>query len=265
MPSKSRKKLKGQARKAKAKSNATLVIINSVGQNKLNVIDDRGRIGIVTPRNSTFCNHGGLPYDMPTVCVQFITAFYKSIIQLSYTGEANVAIRGLDALQIAFEKFPEAVTNENYRWIMKKNMISNGVASLLGPSWYMALSCAAAIMVIDSYDPSSPISPGNIDERHAKHYLTCMDIICGCHHSMVKYFVKQIPCKCLDELYSQDKANCPKISACTNCKMREERRNMFVCTGCERTIYCSKACQLEDVPTHKESCKAWQNGRYTCL
>ena len=42
MPSKSRKKIKGQARKANAKSNAALVIINSVGQNQWNVIDYRG-------------------------------------------------------------------------------------------------------------------------------------------------------------------------------------------------------------------------------
>ena len=200
---------------------------------------------------------------MPTVCVQFITAFYKSVIQLSNTGEANLTLRGSDALQIAFKKFPEAATNENYREIIKKNMISNGVASLLGPSWYMALSCAAAIMAIDSYDPLNPIPPGNLDERDAKYYLKCMDIICGCHHSLVKYFVNQIPCKCLDELYSQDKANHPKISACMNCKVRGERREMFVCTGCERTIYCSKACQIEYVPNHKEKCKVWQNGGYT--
>ena len=282
MPSKSRKKIKGQARKAKAKSDAALVIINSDRQNQWNVIDNRGRIGAfeLTPKSNTiFCDHGGLLYNMPTVCVQFITTFYTSVIQSANAAEAsaalqhanneypNATLRGINALVLAYNECAAACTNQYCRNIVKKNLIRNGVSSLLpgnGPKHLqMAVSCAAALMTIDSYDPSSPTPGGNIDERNTKKYLTTLDIISGCHHSLVKFYVNQIPCKCLDAVYSQDKANRPKSSACSNCKMRGERRDMFICTGCERIIYCSKACQLKHVPIHKERCIVWQNGGYT--
>jgi len=116
--------------------------------------------------------------------------------------------------------------------------------------------------LIDSYNPLSPIPYGNFDQRDAKKMVRSMDILNGCQRSLVKFFVDQIPCKCLDELYTQVKSTTPKIGSCRNCRQIKLRSSLYICTGCERIQYCSRACQLADVSQHKDSCKAWQTGNF---
>ena len=66
----------------------------------------------------------------------------------------------------------------------------------------IALGCASFVLFIDSYNSSNPTPAGRLDERDAKTLLRNIDIINGCKRSLVKYFANQIPCKCLDELYT---------------------------------------------------------------
>ena len=71
MPAKSRKKMKGQARKAKAKvaaakSNTPVNNNNAPHQTNSFTIDD-GTL-ITTPNNSIFCNHGTQVNKVPDVC-----------------------------------------------------------------------------------------------------------------------------------------------------------------------------------------------------
>lgn len=152
--------------------------------------------------------------------------------------------------------------NETYRQVLKKNFVSNGASSLLqlskNPNSTVSLGFAFASMVIDSYNPSISTTFRSIDKHDAKIYLTKIDMLNGCERSLVKYFANQIPCKCLDEIHSQMKSAIPKIGSCISCKQRKERTSMFICTGCERIQYCSKACQIAHVPKHKDFCKMWQ-------
>jgi len=113
-------------------------------------------------------------------------------------------------------------------------------------------------MIIDSYVPSSPIPSGDLDDRDAKVWLRNLDILGGCQRSLVKHFVNSSSCNCLDEIYSQMKSTTPKMGHCFRCKQTKERSELFICTGCERMQYCSKACQLAHVPNHKDLCKQWQ-------
>jgi len=148
---------------------------------------------------------------------------------------------------------------------VKKNLVSNVVSYLLGESKgprNVPLACAVTLMLIDSYDPSSPVSAGTFDARDAKNHLRNMDIISGCTRSLVKYFVKQTPCNCLDELYAEIKSTTPKMGKCWGCKQKKERSELFICTGCERMQYCSKACQIARVPEHKHDCKRVQVGYF---
>jgi hypothetical protein len=243
MPSSSRKRNKGQERKAKAKEAAAAAHIYA---------------------GSKECSHMEIN---PTgksddkLCSDFLLTFFRSMVSnKTHTTSAAAML----ALNIAYRKFPEAVNEYNLNQV-KKNILSNGVNDLLRgeTSRQFARGCAAALMAIDSYSPLSDVPLCRLDERDAKVLMRNMDIMNGCYHSLVKFYVNRIPCNCLDDLYAKIRSTTPKMGVCPNCKHTKERNSMFTCTGCERVQYCSKTCQLEHVPLHKENCKIWQSGKFT--
>ena len=263
MPSKSRKKMKGQARKARAKAAAA----NNTASNVTNRIGS-GDTSLQSLPNTSLCYHGLIKTN--NTIMNFITIFFDIIIDntsILNTPGASVTLTA-DALSEAYNKFPQALNNKNNREIIKKNFISTGVSYLLGmlgpesqnpdTSAGMTRSCAAALMMIDSYVPSSPVPAGNLDDRDATQMLRDFDILNGCYRSLVKYFVIRTPCNCLDELYAQVKSTTPKVGKCMGCNQMKERAELYICTGCERYMYCSKACQIAHIPNHKEHCKVWQ-------
>ena len=220
MPSKSRKKIKGQVRKAKA---AAASMTNDVSEQRVG-INRRSTISAIT---TTSCDHGREEFEL--VCKQFTATFY-----LSYSYMVNMEFRQVNiALKAAYDKFPEAVNSNTNREMLKKNFICNGVNSLLGTMKHsigkdlnISFGSAEALMYIDSYSPSSPVPHGTIDRRDAKHFLRNMDVSNGCKRSLIKYFMKQIPCNCLDELYSQVKSITPKMTVCPGCKQRKEKERV---------------------------------------
>lgn len=260
MPSSSRKRNKGQARKAKAA--ATGKLNNNPVQQQVNFVGgstvfNNGRSIFEIPNHSNSrCYHGQVKHT-PKVCVQFIAAFFHSYLENNAKPESmNTLVNG--ALKTAYDKFPEVITNKNYLEIIKKSMISNGVSSLQEGTPEMSLTIVSALLLIDSYTPSCPARPGTFICPDPKKMLRSKDILNGCRRSLVKFFVNQIPCNCLDDLYDRVKSTTPKMSLCPGCQQRKERKSMLVCTGCERVQYCSKACQLAFVPKHKQKCKRWR-------
>ena len=258
MPSKSRKKIKGQARKAnKAKAAAANNVERQYATNSI------GREQTL-PNNTHICKHGLEESNTTSFeCNNFIDTFFQFFSEniLRLTNPGSTAKLTADALSEAYNKFPEAVNNESNREIVKKNLVYNGVSSLLGISGQsiMASSCAIALLYIDSYDPSCPIPSGQPDDRDAKVWVRNLDILSGCcQRSLVKFFVNSSPCNCLDEVYAQIKSTTPKMGKCMGCNQIFERTAIFICTGCERVTYCSKPCQIANVPKHKLLCKLWQ-------
>lgn len=240
--------MKGRARKAKSKAGAGGTSDNTyvdIEGDSMEIITSH----VPNPNNSN-CTHGAVL--LPDVCIQFMTSFFKS-----FTVDINLH-KIKSALKDASDKFPDAVNNDTNREIFKKTLVCNGVLSLLQTRWADSFGCAAAFMYIDSYASSSLMSPGVIDQRDAKVLMTNLDIISGCRRSLVKFYVNRIPCKCLDELYSRVRSTTTKMGICSNCKETKARSSLYLCTGCERIDYCSKACQLADVPNHKKFCKGWQ-------
>ena len=262
MPSKSRKKIKGQARKAKAKAAAAAAASSNNPEPEQ----------IYTPINN--CNHI-VPCNSSlgdeALVKSFVVSFFNSFLS-ECSGDYNiVAINAATrALKNTHNKFPEAMNNKNNRDSMKNTIIATGVERLVENFFsnefhdtsLFTVGCAVALMLFDSYDPSSPIPTGTFDDRDAKDYLTNIDVMNGCQRSLVKFFMKRVPCNCLDEMYAQLKITTPKMGDCINCHKRIERSKQHICTGCKRVMYCSKACQLAHVPSHKDECKRWQNGDY---
>lgn len=239
MPSSSRKRNKGQARKAKSKANLTAVV--------------EWR----QPNNSV-CNHGIVYTHHP--CGQFIDTFFQSFTRILGDKRSvhDIGLSSVGALDIAYNKFPEAVNNNCNREIIKKSIIGNGAAYVLHNNQFMSLGCAAALLIVDSYAPSSTIQRRSFDDRDAKTFLRNSDTLNGCKRSLIKYFMNQIPCKCLDESYAKIKLLTPKIGVCIGCGRREDRNSLYMCTGCERVMYCNKACQIAHVDEHKQDCKRYQ-------
>lgn len=241
MPS-SRKRSKGQARKAKAKAAADSI---------QRYHEDR----IAT--ESILCKHGITKTD--DICSQFIDTFCRTFVESMSmkrsTNHHSITTLTIHSMETAHNKFPLAVNNNESREITKKNFISNGASYLLRMNGtrtdstleIMSISCATALMMIDSYDSSSPLPPGSFDDRDAKIMLKNIDILNGCKRSLFKYFANQTPCNCLDESYALVKSTIPKMGSC-------------ICTECERRQYCSKACQLAHVPKHKDECRMWRSG-----
>ncbi len=80
-------------------------------------------------------------------------------------------------------------------------------------------------------------------------------------HTLVAYFRKRIPCKCLDEKYKEVKS-ITKMSVCMNpeCSLpgrKVERKGMLHCIRCRQRYYCSRECQEAAWPMHKEFCNQY--------
>lgn len=75
---------------------------------------------------------------------------------------------------------------------------------------------------------------------------------CLLESDTIKFFMKNIPCKCLKKKYKQVKSEI-KTGRCMNCKVVKERKLLFLCERCEYSHYCSVECQEAEYPEHKDS------------
>jgi len=124
----SRKRSKGQARKAKAKANANIV-----------------------------CYHGTQSKDcLPLLSVKFIKAFLRSLQSFAVSTHYSVVQGANLAVKSAHAQFPEALNNEMHRDVIKKALISEATSILNdNEKAVIVTGFAAALMVVDSYNLSS--------------------------------------------------------------------------------------------------------------
>ena len=84
--------------------------------------------------------------------------------------------------------------------------------------------------------------------------------LCSCdEHTLVSFFRKRIPCKCLDEKYKEVKS-VKKMGSCSNpdCSLpgrKVERNQILLCAQCNQLGYCSRACQKAHWKEHKKICR----------
>lgn len=76
-------------------------------------------------------------------------------------------------------------------------------------------------------------------------------------HTLVSFFRNRIPCNCLDDKY-KDVKNITKLGICSNIGCSKgnmvPRSTMLYCTRCCNKYYCSRECQVDHWPHHKEEC-----------
>ena len=88
-------------------------------------------------------------------------------------------------------------------------------------------------------------------------YARLHELLHSDDHTLVSFVRNRIPCRCLEDKYNQVKPM-PKMGRCCNieCALPDRiKAEMFLCTACRMTYYCSKKCQKADWPQHKEACK----------
>mmetsp|Transcript_38709 Transcript_38709/g.43583 ORF Transcript_38709/g.43583 Transcript_38709/m.43583 type:complete len:118 (+) Transcript_38709:1-354(+) len=74
---------------------------------------------------------------------------------------------------------------------------------------------------------------------------------------IIKCLAREIPCNCMDS--EKVKAReMDKTNPCRGCHNHFHKTSLFFCSGCQSVQYCSKACQVDAWPNHRDSCKTKQ-------
>ena len=79
-------------------------------------------------------------------------------------------------------------------------------------------------------------------------------------HTIVSFFRKRVPCKCLDRRYKEVKS-IVKMGRCSNssCPLPDgqvECSKLKYCSKCFTACFCSRGCQVAAWPSHKKHCEA---------
>ena len=72
----------------------------------------------------------------------------------------------------------------------------------------------------------------------------------------LKFYRKRIMCKCLKKMHLEARKSTPKMGNCCGCGKEMERVLLSVCSRCMVMHYCTRECQIADLPGHRKECDA---------
>ena len=249
----SRKRNKGKERKAKKAEQKVERIENEKmvvhkrwqgwarGENML----DNGSI-------ITQCNHGCalmIPHDNNHPVSSFIDAF-------SMNRFLEPVKHISDNLRDTFNTYPEVWNDDSHRKMARGSLLRIGTNMILGkvPLSGMPKDIAYAVVVLENYDGSGVIDSTFNSFAVASKYR---DLRCGESFSVrdeLKIYRKRITCSCLKKMHLEVRKTFPKLGICKNCQQEKDRTLLSVCSKCRVSQYCSRECQFEDWPRHKNFC-----------
>jgi hypothetical protein len=262
----SRKKAKGQARKAaKAKNKAAEKLreaeesFRALEQAQIQRLQISNQYSVL-PLCS--CLHGFVPFSNDDICIKFIRAFiheyYKCLHNTYKAGRKDEM-----AVIVCLLQMRES-TQDEY------SEVWNDAAKLKQVISYFSYNGTMHILAdADGYARHSAMLGRFFEEwlkvRVHKYkafidwpkVMECGIALCD-KHSRVKYFWRRIRCSCLDEKYEEVKS-ITKMGLCfnhhcTHPKRIVERRKLRCCSRCRSVTYCSRECQVADWSDHKEFC-----------
>ena len=203
------------------------------------------------------CRHGfELEGREARICFEFVNAFFDGYYACLENGDdvGSCLIEGTKATK---EKFESVLKDA----AMMENVVSFCLAS--GAQYILdgeegavrfnaSLACYFEQFIAFVIEATQPFVNMTLSEE-----LEWADM-----NTLVSFFRKRIPCKCLDKQYKEVKS-ITKMGLCANpaCSLPDrqvERKKMLCCTGCRKmTYYCSADCQKAHWPVHKKECKRW--------
>ena len=207
--------------------------------------------GFVTFPLEDHCKFSPFPRDH--VCGAFIDSFIHIFFADS---ESDSLIDGFDTGYEATKiKFAEVWNDADKMQLVVSYFVCNGTNKiLLYRDSDSDRGCYDAIFA-SFFEQEIAV---NIQKTQAsRHWGKISELRCD-EHTLVSFFRKRIPCKCLDERYKEVKS-ITKVGICNNpsCSLPDrtaERSKMLSCTRCRRANYCSRECQKAAWPLHKQSC-----------
>ncbi len=264
----SRKKAKGQARKAeKAAEKAK----NEAAQRTKELEEffrdlEQGQIQWLQNSNaqrqrsvlSCICMHGFDPFPNDDICIKFIRAFiheyYKCYIK-SVCGVIMVERPEIEALLKARD-----ATKEEYSEVWNSAAKMKRVIKYFLYNGTMSISTGGddirdrdSVVIARFFEQWLKVkvhkSQACIDWLKLIESARCDD------RTVVKYFWRRIRCSCLDEKYDEVKSM-PKMGVCLNhqCSVTVERSKLRCCSRCCSVSYCSRECQVADWSKHTSFC-----------
>lgn len=254
----SRKRNKGQERKLKAQQSELAKLQSSTSYYGESL-------------DSFPCRHGFPRYDCKSSVSRPLGVLFCDIYREKMTGKIDSRklspISKSDFHNLASEAFDEVILrypgllrDEADRKIAITYTTAQATEAILGISMeiFFADSTDLALMFLffTAFYANAVLSFESMKGGviGAKESLNYIDMLDGCRMSLMKFFVKRSPCSCLKEKYAEMKMHQSKTGVCGHCKGRFQRKDLLVCTRCERRQYCSKECQVSDWHKHKMTC-----------
>ena len=265
----SRKKAKGQARKAAkvkneaaAKARHFAEFVNALERSQIQRLQIRNQNSV-----PTICMHGFDPFPNDHVCIKFIRAFvrefYTCFFDFVYDVQkttSHLLLRGLmislsTAIYSTQDEYSEVWNSGDKMKQVISYFLHNGTMFTLdGEDIFANHSALFARFYEQWLKVEVNKSQACIDWLKVTETYRCIE-----KHSRVKYFWRRIRCSCLDEAYEEVKS-IPKMGVCFNndCAHRNEeveRSKLRCCSRCRSVNYCSRECQAAHWLVHKEFCE----------
>ena len=188
------------------------------------------------------CNHGLQFSVLPAF--HAVTKFMNTFMEGLNSGD--LAIHSI--IKITVEKHPDVWTDAGHRQMVSDILLTMGTNMILNhtTAWNIGL----ATLMLDCYD-------GKSDCKYATQCAVVKGrsgiINCGVR-DVLKFYSKRISCSCLNETYKHARKTIPKMGKCWQCEQVKERSYMMTCGRCKVPSYCSRECQVANVPVHKREC-----------
>jgi hypothetical protein len=249
----SRKRLKGKARKEKAKAKGEVGFASLLQRlRNRQEVEDNSQCSCMHGFDLSFYLDENAAHEFLDTAIE---AFTKSEKNFERTGQAVAS-----AQEATDKKFPDLWQDPLVLEWAATGFTSMAVEALLArenkQQYYSACNLAFAEYIrqccaLDIYRIQPTIRLDKIKG------LTNADV-----RRQVSYTKKRIPCNCLDSLYKQVRSQ-KKLGTCCSekCKLRGKKIEltaMLSCGRCRRRHYCSFACQEADWAEHKDECNLWR-------
>ena len=227
----SRKKLKGKARKAKAKE------------------------GHLTLHNDSVCRHGCESISKDDIRYKFVQQFEVELNAV-YHSSVNECLQ--DICDSIIERLE---VDSQFRMIWDNVTIQKELVPLfvcLGTNILLYQSannnvartkaCVVAITALHA------LHEFDIDRimGSRKDRSTLRDLEDALDYDIIRFFAKRTSCKCLKKMYSRVKSR--PTAVCEICSVVKDRKLMYLCGSCRYFCYCSVECQTIQWPHHKPFC-----------
>ena len=200
------------------------------------------------------CDHGFSPLPRGHVCELFIRSFVREY-RYSASNKNSTIGRLSDASQ-ATQKYTAVWSNPDMLKHVMSHFLAEGTNEILEERDDIARHSGVLAIYFEQVRDQLTGNNTSAFKKTSNAAVLSSDICDG--HTLVSFFRKRIPCKCLDKKYKEVKS-IVKMGQCMNSEcplphQRIERSKLMVCEQCLTMCYCSVECQKAAWPRHKEDC-----------